>query len=425
MGSVKLSDFGRKMTAEAGILQLMDDLGKALADKPPIAMFGGGNPAQIPAVTKAFKESMQYLLDNPKRTAAMLGNYDTPRGNAQFITTMKDYLNRHYNLGISEDNIAITPGSQSGYFMLFNLLAGKTSKDGGTSLFGKILFPLVPEYIGYVDQALELDAFASVRPKIEKLGGHEFKYQIDFDVLAASEDVAAICLSRPTNPSGNVVTDEELEHLGQIAVERDIPLLIDNAYGLPFPGVITPDAHLFWSKNTVLSFSLSKIGLPSSRVGIFVGPADLMQALSSANAIMNLASPGIGQYLAQPLIASDEIDGISQEHIRPYYSERAKKARALIDNHFPKSLPWRLHKHEGAYFFWLWCEGANLSSWELYNRLKTKGVLVVPGEYFFPGQVVKAWPHAKECLRINFARPDSELKKGIPILAEAIKAAYL
>lgn len=408
------------MSGDAGILQLMDDLGKALADTPPNAMFGGGNPAQISAVTEIFKASLHTMLADEGRLAAMLGNYDTPQGNAAFITIVKEFLNRHYALGITEENIAITPGSQTGYFMLFNILAGKRG-----DAWKKILFPIVPEYIGYVDQTVDPDGFMSLQPTIEKLGDHAFKYHINVASLQrAAESVAAICISRPTNPSGNVVDDHELAYLGALAQKLDVPLIIDNAYGQPFPDVIIPDVNLFWNDHTVLSISLSKIGLPSSRVGIFVGPVALMRALTSTNAIVSLANPSFGQYIAGPLIADDTILEVSQQHIKPYYQKRAQFARQLIDKYFPAELPWRIHAYEGSYFFWLWLEGAHKSSKQLYSYLKARGVIIVPGEYFFPGQHVDDWAHAHECLRLNFARPDKELEAGIPILADAIRYAY-
>jgi valine--pyruvate aminotransferase len=95
-----------------------------------------------------------------------------------------------------------------------------------------------------------------------------------------------------------------------------------------------------------------------------------------------------------------------------------------MERYFPADLPWRLHSYEGSYFFWLWCEGAKKTSKELYAYLKEQKVIVVPGEYFFPGQDSAGWPHANECLRLNFARPDSELESGIPIIAQAIQDAY-
>lgn len=203
-----------------------------------------------------------------------------------------------------------------------------------------------------------------------------------------------------------------------------MPLIIDNAYGLPFPGVISSSARAYYDDNTVLSFSLSKLGLPSARVGIFVGPPDLMQALSSATAIVSLASPSYGQYITKGLFASDKVNELSQKHIQPFYRERAAVAREKIVNELPDELPWRLHKYEGSYFFWLWLDGANKGSLEIYDYLKKRDVIVVPGEYFFPGQKVEDWAHARQCLRLNYSRPDKELDVGIDLLREAVVWAY-
>lgn len=416
---MKLSDFGTKLSSEAGILQLMDDLGKAMDTGAPKAMFGGGNPAQIPEVTAYFREQLRAIADDAGRAAALLGNYDTPQGNARFIQSFADYLNRLYGWDITPAHIAITPGSQNGFFMLFNLLAGMR---GETKR--RIVLPLVPEYIGYADQLIEPDGFRSFRPEIRLVGEHEFKYMINFSQLALDNSAAAIALSRPTNPTGNVVTNEEIAQLAKIARSQNIPLIIDNAYGLPFPGVIAEHATPYFDDNTVLSFSLSKVGLPSARTGIFVGPPELMAALSSANAIVSLASPSYGQYIAEPLFASDAISQLCENHIRPYYENRHDIARRLLVDALPSDLPWRLHVYEGSYFYWLWCDGAEKTAMELYEYLKERGVIVVPGEYFFPGQDVARWEHAQQCVRLNFARPDHELHAGAEVLAGGVRWMY-
>jgi len=420
MKQYKLSDFGQKMTTRSGILQLMDDLGRAMNGTTELkAMFGGGNPAIIPEVTSAFETRLKEIMKDQTKLRSLLGTYDTPQGNAEFISAASQYFSAYFHQDISPKNIAITPGSQTGFFMLFNMLAGSSS---GSKR--KILFPLVPEYIGYSDQLAEHEMISSTRPLITKIGTHEFKYSIDFDQLDIDEHTAAICVSRPTNPSGNVISQAEVKRLQSIARERGMPLIIDNAYGEPFPGVIDGDGPLDFDGNTIFSFSLSKVGLPGSRTGIFVGPEELMESLSSLNAIVALSSPNFGQYLATDLLQSGEIDRLSQDYIQPYYEERRLKAKACIEEYFDPALPWRFHTYQGSYFFWLWLEGTKIPAKELYSRLKDKGVLVVPGDYFFIGQDAPAWPHARECLRLNFARPDDELEAGLKELGSMIADVY-
>ena len=407
------------MNGETGINQIQEDLGKALANKQPLAMFGSGNPAHIPAVSEILRNTLADLVSRPDVVDTMLGNYDGPQGNIAFIRTLRDFMNRHYHLGITNDNIAITSGSQSGYFMLFNMLAGRRGH-----AHKKILFPMVPEYVGYLDQSLEPGEFIGKRPEIKKIGDHTFEYVVDLHNLYLADDIAAMCLSRPTNPTGNVVTDEELHHLGRLAAKHDIPLIIDNAYGIPFPNIVVPQEHIFWNDHTIHSLTLSKIGLPSMRIGIFIGPVPLMQALSRTNAVVNLASPSMGEYLMNPLLEHDEILRMCERHIKPHYLERAHKALALINAHFPPDLPWRFHEYQGSYFLWLWLENAKKTSKEVYEYLRQKDVLVAAGDYFFPGSTGIDWRHAHECVRLNFARPDLELERGIPVLADAVTWAY-
>ena len=76
-----------------------------------------------------------------------------------------------------------------------------------------------------------------VWPRIEFTGPHQFKYRVDFDQFQLDERTAALCVSRPTNPTGNVLTDDEIHRLSAIAKAHGI-FTIDNAYGAIFPNVI-------------------------------------------------------------------------------------------------------------------------------------------------------------------------------------------
>ncbi|MDW1972178.1 valine--pyruvate transaminase [Vibrio sp. 945] len=413
---MQFSKFGEKFNQYSGITQLMDDLNDGLRT-PGAIMLGGGNPAAIPAMLDYFHQASEEMLASGELVAA-LANYDGPQGKDAFVKALAQLFRETYGWDISEKNISLTNGSQSGFFYLFNLLAGK-QPDGSHK---KVLLPIAPEYIGYGDAGIDEDIFISYHPEIELLDNGLFKYHVDFEQLAVDDSVAAICASRPTNPTGNVLTDEEVRKLDKLARENNIPLIIDNAYGLPFPNIIFEDVEPFWNENTILCMSLSKLGLPGGRCGIVIASEEITQALTNMNGIISLAPGSVGPALANHIIGKGDLLKLSSEVIKPFYKQKSQRAvellqQAITDERF------RIHKPEGAIFLWLWFDELPITTMELYQRLKARGVLIVPGEYFFIGQQDE-WDHAHQCLRMNYVQGDEMMQKGIAIIAEEVEKAY-
>ena len=413
---MQFSKFGEKFNQYSGITQLMDDLNDGLRT-PGAIMLGGGNPAAIPAMLDYFHQASEEMLASGELVAA-LANYDGPQGKDAFVKALAQLFRETYGWDISEKNISLTNGSQSGFFYLFNLLAGK-QPDGSHK---KVLLPIAPEYIGYGDAGIDEDIFVSYHPEIELLDNGLFKYHVDFEQLTIDDSVAAICASRPTNPTGNVLTDEEVRKLDKLARENNIPLIIDNAYGLPFPNIIFEDVEPFWNENTILCMSLSKLGLPGVRCGIVIASEEITQALTNMNGIISLAPGSVGPALANHIIGKGDLLKLSSEVIKPFYKQKSQRAvellqEAITDERF------RIHKPEGAIFLWLWFDELPITTMELYQRLKARGVLIVPGEYFFIGQKDE-WDHAHQCLRMNYVQDDEMMQKGIAIIAEEVEKAY-
>ncbi len=415
---MNLSKFGEKFTRRAGITELMDDLGAAMAGGHML-MLGGGNPAHIPEIQQRFRRRMEEILDEPNGFETMIGNYDGSRGNAEFIHALTEMLQRTFGWDIGPENIALTNGSQNAFFCLFNLLAGEMP-DGSKK---KILFPLTPEYIGYTDTGLTDDFFTARKPAIEALDDHLFKYHVDFKNLTIEDDIGAICVSRPTNPTGNVLTDEEILHLDRMAQDKGIPFIIDNAYGTPFPDIIFTDAQPRWNPNTVVCMSLSKFGLPNLRTGIVIAREEIASAIAGINGVMHLAPGGIGARLAGALVRSGEIMEMSREIIQPFYKRKALDALDLVREEMA-GLPCRIHKPEGAIFLWLWFQGLPCTSARLYENLKARNTLVIPGHHFFPGLENESWQHKHECIRVTYAQDETVVHEGIKVIADEVRKLY-
>lgn len=122
------------------------------------------------------------------------------------------------------------------------------------------------------------------------------------------------------------------------------------------------------------------------------------------------------------MFESGEILNLSRDHIKPFYAQKAQRTLQWIDDAF-SGLPVFAHEAEGAIFLWLWFRDLPISTQELYERLKTRGVIVVPGHYFFPGLNVD-WQHCHECIRISYAMEDHVVEAGVAIIAEEVKKAY-
>ena len=416
---MKLSLFGEKFTRNSGIVELMDDLGSALLENPDMIMMGGGNPGRLPEAEAIFQQRLEAVMADPEKRHRLFGLYQSPRGDLEFRSELAAFLKKQFGWGLSANNVAISNGSQSAFFVLLNMFAGKMP-DGSSQ---SIHLPLTPEYLGYADSGLSEEFFTATRPEIELLEDHLFKYHVDFSRLELGQRAGALCVSRPTNPTGNVLTDEEVAHLDEIARARDIPLILDGAYGLPFPNILFTKATPHWNENTILTLSLSKLGLPGVRTGIIVAREEIIHAYANANGIVNLACGNIGPAIATELFRSGEILTLTKGHVTPFYKQRAQNTV----NAFRKALgdlPYHIHKPEGAFFLWLWFEGLPISSQELYERLKRRGVLIVPGHHCFFG-LEEDWPHRQECIRVSYVQDKAQVQRGVEIIADEVRKASL
>ena len=415
-----VSAFGRRLLGDSGTRSLMNDLGDIAAAGGAIMNLGGGSPSLIPAAEATFRRHMEALLRREGAFERAIGLYGGPEGDRDFAGALAALLQREVGWEVTARNIALTNGSPSTFLPLFNLLAGPMG-DGRPAR--RILLPLSPEYIGYGDVGFTPGLFVARRSTIHELDDKLFKYGVDFDGLDEVDDIGAICVSRPTNPTGNVITDEEVARLGAVARGRGVPLILDTAYGLPFPGLVFGEATPVWDEHTVVCMSLSKLGLPGFRTGIVIANEEIVEALAAATAIFCLSPGRLGPALATELIESGELLPLARDVIRPHYAERAARAvdrlRAGLGDY-----PIRIHKPEGAFFLWLWMPGLPITNAALYGRLKQRDVIVVSGHYFFPGREDDDWPHKRECIRISYADDWERTERGLDIVVEEVRRAY-
>jgi valine--pyruvate aminotransferase len=416
-----LSQFGSQMSQLTGVRAIMKDIIETLRNSAgkEFINLSAGNPVILPEVEQLWRDCTQELLAS-QEYGEVVCRYGSSQGYAPLIEAVAKDFNTRYGLNLSDRNILITPGSQALYLYAANAFGGYNS----AGELRQVVLPLSPDYTGYGGVTLTPEALVAYQPTLEiDADKHRFKYRPDFSQLQITAQTGCVIFSRPCNPTGNVLTDEEVSKIASLAAVNNVPVLIDSAYAPPFPALNFTEMTPQFGNNILHCLSLSKVGLPGERIGIAIGDPQLIQILESFQTNACIHSSRYGQAIAAQAISCGKLADIALNIIRPHYQHKISILETTLDAAMPKDIPWFLHQGEGAIFAWLWLKDLPLTDWEFYQELKQVGVIVVPGSGFFPG-LREDWQHKQECLRISLTATENEIATAMKRLAEVAARVY-
>ncbi|MBW4425184.1 MAG: valine--pyruvate transaminase [Nostoc desertorum CM1-VF14] len=416
-----LTQIGAQMSNLTGVRAIMKDIIETLraGAGQQFINLSAGNPLILPEVEQLWRDCTAQLLASPEY-GEVVCRYGSSQGYAPLVEAIANDFNKRYGLKLTERNILITPGSQTLYFYAANTFGGYTP----SGELKQIVLPLSPDYTGYGGVCLVPKALIAYKPTLDiDAAAHRFKYRPDFSQLTITENTGCVLFSRPCNPTGNVLTDDEVKKIAALAAPYNLPVLIDSAYAPPFPALNFTEMTPVFGDNILHCMSLSKAGLPGERVGIAIGDEKWIEVLECFQANISLHSSRYGQAIAALAINSGALVEISHSVIRPFYQNKFTVLETSLEQAMPKDLPWFLHRGEGAIFAWLWLQDLPISDWEFYQQLKQVGVIIVPGSSFFPG-LKEEWAHKHQCFRISLTGTDEEIATAMQRLAKVAEEAY-
>ncbi|MBD2137258.1 valine--pyruvate transaminase [Anabaena sp. FACHB-1237] len=416
-----LTKIGSQMSNLTGVRAIMKDINETLKANKGQELYNlsAGNPLILPEVEQLWRDCTADLLASPEY-GEVVCRYGSSQGYAPLITAIIDDFNQRYELNLTDSNVLITAGSQTLYFYAANAFGG----DMGNGTFKDIVLPLSPDYTGYGGVCLFPESLIAYKPTLDiDEVAHRFKYRPDFSQLTITENTGCVIFSRPCNPTGNVLTNEEVQKIADLTAPYHVPVLIDSAYAPPFPALNFTEMTPVFGENILHCMSLSKAGLPGERIGVAIGDENLIQVLESFQTNVGIHSSRYGQAIAARAIKSGELAKIAETVIRPFYQHKFDVLESTLDAAMPKNLPWFLHRGEGAIFAWLWLRDLPMTDWEFYQELKKVGVIAVPGSTFFPG-LKEEWEHKNQCLRISLTGSDQEIAIAMKRLAKVAAEVY-
>ncbi|HVH73739.1 MAG TPA: pyridoxal phosphate-dependent aminotransferase [Stellaceae bacterium] len=286
------------------------------------------------------------------------------------------------------DNVAVVPGAQGGLYCALQCLAGP----GDEVIVGEPLYATYEAVVGASGAQL---VAVPLRPE------RGFHPDLDAVTAAIGPKTRAIWINSPHNPTGAVMTREEVEGVAALCRRHDLWLVSDEVYeDLAFA---RPHASA-WSlldmaERTVVVSSLSKShAVPAFRFGWIVGPPELSEHLFNLLLCMTYGSPAFIQDGALAALRED-LPEVASLHAD--YEGRAALLSALLA-HAPGC---RATPPEGGMFVLLDVRGTGLGAGDFaLQLLEREGVAVLPCDGFGPS--------AAGHVRIALSAPEERLEEA-------------
>src|SRR6266849_2211456 len=411
--AVGLSVLGRRMTRISGVQAALGRRRQLLQAGRPFVDLSVGNPALLPEVADLWREAA-VMVSSDSSFDQLVGSYGDLLGYRPLREAVAEMFSREYGWSVEAKNVLVTSGSQMSSFLAINVVAGA----GRTHERRVVVQPVVPEYPGYDQVLLSEGCLVSRKPGVVLDGPHQFTYHLESRPASALDNVVGFVLSRPSNPSGNVLTRKEMTSIVEHSSRSSAVAIGDAAYGSPVPGIAWSYSQPIWGENVLHLVSLSKAGLPGERIGLMIGHEDILAAVAAFQANVTFHPSSIGQSMAASVIANGTLARLCENVIKAHYRERYHLVGEILSVLLP-DVPWYLHRSQGGIFAWLWFPKLPITSEALSGILADDGVLVVPGEPFFQG-LPEPWDHAHQCVRLSLTAEPVDLEAGILTLGRLL-----
>lgn len=323
--------------------------------------------------------------------------YTSNSGLKELRVAIADYMKR--SQGVDYDpihEILITVGGSEAIDLMFRAMINAGDE---------VLIPQ-PSYVSYEPCAILADA----KPVIINLKA-ENKFRLTPEELesACTEKSKILVLPFPNNPTGSIMTKEDLEALVPIIIKHNLYVLSDEIYGeLTYTGKHVSIASLpGMRERTILVNGFSKAyAMTGWRLGYACGPAAIVRQMTKIHQYAIMCAPTTSQYAAVEALNNGDAD---VEMMRESYNERRRFVLNML-----KEMGLPCFEPEGAFYVFPCIAEFGMSAEFFATKLlKEKKVAIVPGTAF--GDCGEGY------LRISYAYSIDNLRKALERLKDFVE----
>ncbi len=228
-----------------------------------------------------------------------------------------------------------------------------------------------------------VDTYPDFRPDVQKIAD------------AITDKTRMLLINSPTNPTGCVYTEQELQAIADLARKHDLLIISDEIYNFfcydaPFVSMAS------YYENTLLMRGMSKsYAMTGWRLGWCTGPAAIMEKMTVLQQYTFVCAPSMAQSAGLIALKTD-----MSEHVDDFRKKRDMVFDALGDK-------FGLVKPQGAFYAFIPAPGGNAT--RFVEKAIANNVLVIPGNCFSTRDT-----H----FRLAYTTTDKKLAQGLDILTK-------
>ncbi len=369
------------------------------------------------AVVNRFKESIfstmtKLALENKAINLSQgFPDFDGPKWVRELaVNALMDGRNQYApSMGLLSLREAIAANYKKYYGLTFNPLSEIVVTNGAT----EAIFCTCMALLNPGDEVVILEPFYdSYLASIEMAGAKaipvtlhapEFKFSQDELRAAITDKTKLLIINNPHNPTGKVFSNDEIDFLGKLAVEKDFYLLSDEVYEFLTFGIDhkpTAQVEALKERTITISSTGKTFGLTGWKVGWAAGPAELIKLIHNVHQFSTFC-------VAHPLQAAmAEALPKMDQYLIEFKADYQQKRDFLIDG--LKKAGFKVIEPQGTYFVMaLLSESEN--DVEYCKRLITeKKVATIPTSAFY----LKS-KEGEKMIRFCFAKTQQTLEAAI------------
>ena len=295
--------------------------------------------------------------------------YTGNRGLPQLLDLISRYLKERFNLEFDPKHILVTIGGSEAID-----LALRACIESGE----EVLVP-DPAYVSYAPLVTMADGVAV---HVECREEDNFILTPELLEKVITPKTKAIILTYPNNPTGAIMTEEQLKAIADVIIKHDLLVIADEIYAeLTYGGKHASIASLPGMKErTVYVGGFSKaFAMTGWRMGFVCAPAEIDEAMFKIHQYAIMCAPTMSQYAAIEALKDGFGDGFATvEEMRDSYDKRRKFVLYSLDE-----IGLKCFEPRGAFYAFPSVKDTGLNGETFANGLLAeKKVAIVPGSAF-------------------------------------------